>query len=334
MPEHKRKAIALLSGGLDSLLAAKIVQDEGVEVIGLHLTSPFGCKTHVEDSAKSLGIRLICRDKGESYLDRMASPKYGYGKSVNPCLDCRILMFVEGEKILSEEGADFIVTGEVLGQRPMSQQRNAMELIDRKSPLQDRILRPLSAHLFAPTLPEREGWVNRERLFSLQGRSRREQLDMALKYQLTAFSAPGGGCLLTEVEFSPRFKDFFLNKHFNTSEEKMTQSELLRCGRHFRITPHTKIIVARDQKENEVLEAKWKDAGGIIFYPTGFGGPSVICLGEASGSVTTIIGQIIRRYGKIRDGETPQIKFESLSGSGTFLAPNAITDEEIKVWRL
>jgi tRNA-specific 2-thiouridylase len=334
MPNQTRKAIALMSGGLDSLLAAKVIQDQGVEVIGLHLLSPFGCREDVEKSAQALGIRLICRDKGEAYLDLVANPKYGYGKSVNPCVDCRIYMFQIAEIVMQEEGADFVVTGEVLGQRPMSQQRTAMELIDRKSPLEDRILRPLSAHLFEPTLPEREGWVSREALYGVQGRSRREQLDMAERLNLTAFSAPGGGCLLTEMAFAPRFKDFFAHAHYATTEEKLIQSELLRHGRHFRSSPRAKIIVARDQKENELLESKWRPAGGTLFYPIGFGGPSVLALGTVEEEEKRLIGEVILRYGKVKADENPQIAFEARDGQGVYPVTKPISDEQLGELRL
>lgn len=334
MDSPKRKAIALLSGGLDSLLAAKIIQEEGVDVIGLHLVSPFGCRENVETAAASLGIRLIFRDKGESYLDMVKKPKYGYGKSVNPCIDCRIFMFEMAEKVRLEENADFIITGEVLGQRPMSQQRVSMDIIDRKSGMEDKILRPLSARLFDPTLPEREGWVSRDRLHAINGRSRREQFSLVQNYDIkTAYSAPGGGCLLTELAFAPKLRDFHKNEHFENSTERLAQSELLRYGRHFRLGPEFKFIVARDERENNIFEEKWLNANGTLFYPDSFLGPNAVALGKIDETARKLIGEVIVRYGKCKD-KPGRIAYKSLSDSGTYEVVGPISEERLGALRL
>jgi tRNA-uridine 2-sulfurtransferase len=333
MEGQKPKAIALLSGGLDSLLAAKIVQAEGVEIIGLHLLSPFGCREDVQKTADSLGIRLIIREKGEPYLDMVKNPKYGIGRSVNPCIDCRIFMFDIAEKVRREEGADFIITGEVLGQRPMSQQRVSMDLIDRKSGMEDSILRPLSARLFPPTHPERVGWVNRERLHAISGRSRKEQFALIENYGVSNFSAPGGGCLLTELAFAPKLRDFYKNEHYENSTERLAQSELLRYGRHFRPNGDFKFIVSRDEKENALLEEKWRNANGTFFYPDSFLGPNAVALGKMTESARHLIGEVIVRYGKCKE-KPGRIAYQSMLESGTYEVQAPISEERLGALRL
>lgn len=294
----KPKAIALLSGGLDSLLAAKIVKDEGVEVVGLHLISPFGCQEDVEKRAAAIGVPLLMRDKGNAYLDLVKKPQHGYGRAMNPCVDCRIYMFEIAQRVMEEEGADFIVTGEVLGQRPMSQVRSSLELIDRKSKIADRILRPLSAKAFEPTLAEREGWVSREKLFDIRGRQRTEQLELVRKLEITDYGSPGGGCLLTVENFAPRVRDFFEHEHFKDEEERRAQSELLRFGRHFRLHDSAKVVVSRNADENPVLETAWGKTGGTFLFPEAFPGPLAILLGTAGELEIKTAGALIARYGK------------------------------------
>ncbi len=336
MEAKTHKAIALLSGGLDSMLAAKIVKDAGIEVLGLHLFSPFGCRDEVQKAAKALDIKLLVKDKGEAYLELVGNPKYGYGKAMNPCIDCRIYMFQMAEVVMEQEGAEFIVTGEVLGQRPMSQQRTSMELIDRKSGIEDRILRPLSAHHFEPTLPEREGWIKREDLFAISGRQRKEQLALVEKYGITEYSAPGGGCLLTETSFAGRLKDFYKHEHHTNSDERRVHSELLRFGRHFRISDKTKVIVARDEKENEELESRWTQANAAFFFPVAHNGPSAVLLGDCGEPEKNLVGELIARYskGKGKEGNETEIRFESKGGSGTYLAARPISDERLEEYRL
>lgn len=333
MKTTRPKAIALLSGGLDSLLSAKLVKDEGVEVLGLHLLSPFGCREEVARRASAIGVPVQFREKGTQYLDLIKSPKYGRGRAMNPCIDCRIFMFEFAERVLQEEGADFIVTGEVLGQRPMSQQRKAMDLIDRKSPLEDRILRPLSAHAFPPTLAERMGWVKRENLLNIRGRGRDEQLRLKAAYGLTDYSSPGGGCLLTETAFNGRLKDFFAHDHFNDEKERLAQSELLRVGRHFRIDPGIKIVVSKNAAESETLRDRYQSVKGTLLEPDGFSGPSAIVLGDFNSRAKRIAGGLIARYGK----PIPEaiIRFvNSKSEEGEIPLPAAITPEELEEYRL
>lgn len=300
-----------MSGGLDSTLATKLILDQGIEVIGLFLTSPFGCKENVEDVAKHLGIQLKVVDKGTAYLDLIRNPKYGYGKNMNPCIDCRIYMFNIAERIMEEEGADFIITGEVLGQRPMSQHRDAMDIIDRDSATEGLVLRPLSAKYHPPTLPEREGWVDREKLLDITGRGRSEQLKWAELLQLKAYTAPGGGCLLTDVNFSVRLKHFFeRNTH-----PSMTEVKLLRYGRYFDLSDGSALVVGRDAEENNQLqkisEADVREGKLTLLRPY-FTGPVAVLFGGSPGreGILSEAAALIAKYAKkgIIDDQIIEVK--------------------------
>jgi tRNA U34 2-thiouridine synthase MnmA/TrmU len=319
----KRKAISLMSGGLDSTLATKLVLDQGIDVIGLYLDSPFGCNENVVKVAKHLNIPLRIVPKGMDYIDLVRDPKYGYGKNMNPCIDCRIYMFIAARKVMDEEGADFIVTGEVLGQRPMSQRRDAMEIIDRDSEMESLILRPLSAKNMLPTLPELEGWVDREKLLEISGRGRGQQMEWAAALELKEYAAPGGGCLLTDANFSGRLSELFQKKENPT----MVEFRLLRYGRHFDLSGGAHVIVGRDQEENGKLREESQqevDAGRMAFFQPLFSGPVAVLSGGFTPALFEEVGKIILRYGKkgldpeqtieVRRGETAsQLKVHSLS---------------------
>ncbi len=307
----KGRAISLLSGGLDSLLASRIVLDLGVEVIGLHFTSPL-CNAVKDDdgrrafrAARELAIRVIVRDKGEEYLDIIRHPKYGYGKNMNPCIDCRIYMLGLTRRVMEEEGASFVVTGEVIGQRPMSQRRETIRLIEKASGLDGLILRPLSARLLPPTLPEREGIVDRERLFDVSGRSRHRQYELVKDYGLKEFSCPAGGCLLTDPIFSRKLKDFLEQE----SAYDLRDIGLLRVGRHFRFAER-RFIFGRNREENEYLERVWADPYRLV-RPLGFKGPSGLVRGEMDEGTLGFVAALLGFYGK--ESGTP-IVFEVLDG--------------------
>ena len=273
------RAVGLLSGGLDSALAARLLLDQGIEVLGVHLESPTACRNEVREVAAELGIRLEVRPKGEEYLRLLRHPRYGYGRNMNPCIDCRIFMFQLGRPYLEEFGAQFVFTGEVLGQRPMSQTREAITLIDRRSGLEGWVLRPLSALHLPESEPEERGWVDRSRLLGLMGRGRTEQLALAQKYGLRHHQSPGGGCLLTDPKFSERLRDLF--DHSPESETSMDDVALLRIGRHVRVAGGIKIVLGRDAAENRRLE-EFARAGRWLVRPIGFGGPTALVCGEES----------------------------------------------------
>jgi tRNA U34 2-thiouridine synthase MnmA/TrmU len=251
--DMKRKAVGLLSGGLDSSLALKIVLDLGFEVVALNLKTPF-CLCDSPGScfsqkvADKFGVPIKRVFAGEDYLEIIKNPKHGYGRNMNPCLDCRIYLFKKAKELMEELGADFIFTGEVLGQRPMSQRKDAMNLIEKESGLKGRILRPLCAKLLTPTIPEKEGIIGREKLLAIQGRSRKKQLGLAQEFFLNEFSCPAGGCLLTDENFSKKLKESF---HHN--ESSLRHIYLLKIGRHFRLPNLSKLIVGRNKEENELL---------------------------------------------------------------------------------
>ncbi|HVP36240.1 MAG TPA: hypothetical protein VMT04_04530 [Terriglobales bacterium] len=257
----KKKAIGLLSGGLDSTLALRIVLDLGFEVIALNMKTPF-CTCdgrsgvcYSNKFAQEFGIKLVRIFGGDDYLEIVKNPKHGYGRNLNPCIDCRIFLFKKAKELMEKEGAEFIFTGDVLGERPMSQRLDAMKLIERESSLKGKVLRPLSAKLLEPTLPEKNGIIDRFALLNLQGRSRKRQIQLASDYQIRDYPCPAGGCLLTEENFARRLKDSFFH-----GEDTLRHISLLKIGRHFRLPVENgnerkglKLIVGRDQEENNYL---------------------------------------------------------------------------------
>ncbi len=253
----KRKAIAMFSGGLDSILATLVVKEQGVEVIAFHLASVF-CKSTFEGgvhpdvvaAADEIGVELHVESSSDGMLEMVKNPRYGFGKNLNPCIDCRMNTILQADKFRQKVGADFLITGEVLGQRPMSQNRGSIELIDRKTELEDILLRPLCAFRLNPTLPEREGWVNREAFPQITGRSRSIQLQLAKEFNITKYGSPAGGCYLTEIPFCKKLKDLLAIN----SSPSFDDIRLLKIGRHFRISDSVRVVMGRDHAENQLLE--------------------------------------------------------------------------------
>ena len=232
-----KKAVALISGGLDSVLAAKVVMEQGFEVLGLFFTSAFSKSygnenaTHAALVSKAIGMDLRVMDMGQEYVDMVRKPAHGYGKHMNPCIDCKIFMLSRARAVMHELGAPFVITGEVLGQRPMSQRRDTLSLIERDSGLKGMILRPLSAALLPPTSAEQNGLIQRERLLGISGRSRTVQLQLAERYGISGYSTPAGGCLLTDKNFSEKLRDLFDDKQ----DANQNDIRLLTVGRHYRL---------------------------------------------------------------------------------------------------
>ena len=271
-----KKCVALISGGLDSALAAKLMLEQSIEVQGLFLSMSWGCceKEKAHACAQQLGIPLMVLGVGDAYLDVIRKPKYGYGSGMNPCVDCRIYMFRIAKQYMEEIGAGFVVTGEVLGQRPMSQLRRPLGLIEAESGLEGLLLRPLSAQLLEPTLPELLGVVDREQLLRLAGRSRHEQMALAATNRISEYSTPAGGCLLTDEHFAKKAKDLFAHEEQPTTKDM----ELLAIGRHFRIGPKAKVILGRNELENLLLEGH-AQTGYRCIRPK-FAGPAALLAGE------------------------------------------------------
>lgn len=296
-----RKAVSLLSGGLDSLIATKIIVEQGIEVEALHFTSPFctcskggkGCGIQAVRSANELGIEVNVRTKGLEYLEIVKKPRHGYGRAMNPCVDCRIFMLKNTRQFMDEVGASFIVTGEVLGQRPMSQRTDTLRLIERESGLEGLIVRPLSARHFPPTIPEQEGIVNREKLLGITGRSRKGQYEFVHSRGLTEFSCPGGGCLLTDPIFAQKLRDLF------TYQQELTMMDvaLLKIGRHFRLDKKTKLILGRNQDENSRL-ASFHTPPSVLFNPVDFKGPVGLLIGIFYDDAIKQAANLMSCYGK------------------------------------
>ena len=256
--KEKKKIVALLSGGLDSTLAIKTMQKQGFEVSAVAIKTPFcdfdcgrGCGFEIREKADNLGVNLKTVYLGDEYIEMLKHPKHGFGSGMNPCIDCRAMMFEAGKKHMEEIGAEFIISGEVLGQRPMSQFAPALKKIEKLSNLEGKIVRPLSAALLPATDPEKNGLIKRKDLGMIRGRSRKEQLKMAKEFGIEDPPNAGGGCLLTDPAFSLRAIDLF--KHIETPTTN--DIDLLKIGRHFRLDQNTKLIVGRNKDENEIMHA-------------------------------------------------------------------------------
>ena len=249
------KALGLLSGGLDSTLAMKLILDQGIEVFAVKYSSPFcqcdqGGACQAAEVAGKLDIPLKIIQKGESYLEIVRNPKYGHGSGINPCIDCRIFMFKNAVQYAEEIGASFIFTGEVLGQRPMSQHLRAMQIIEKESGLAGKLVRPLCARLLPETEAEKNGWLDREKLLGFQGRTRKPQIALADDLGITGYACPAGGCLLTDKNYARKMRDLFVHSDTVT----MRDAQLLKIGRHFRIGG-CKIIAGRNERDNTLLAA-------------------------------------------------------------------------------
>lgn len=293
------RGLVLLSGGLDSTLAAKLIQEQGIEVVAINFKSPFclcgkgGCGA--AGMAKQLGIPLKTVAIGEEYLEVIRNPKHGYGKNMNPCIDCRIFMIKKAKEMLKEFRASFLFTGEVLGERPMSQHRKALEIIEKETGLEGRILRPLSAKFFPETEAERKGWVDRERLLDIRGRSRKRQIQLATALNIQDFPCPAGGCLLTYKEFGIKIKDLF--KH--NKQVTLKDISLLKVGRHFRLGEN-RIIVGRSEVENKQL-MMMKDESDYCFEVPNCGSPITLLQGPKRRIAIQKAAALTLRYSDRKD---------------------------------
>jgi tRNA-specific 2-thiouridylase len=285
------KTLALFSGGLDSILAVKLIQEQGLDVVGVCFESPFFSSDKAAQSAHHIGLSLKVVDITESLLQIVLNPRHGYGKGLNPCIDCHELMFKTAGEMLKDEKADFIISGDVVGQRPMSQNLRSLSTISYGSGYKDLILRPLSAKRLQETVPETQGWVIRQRLLGLSGRSRQPQIELAKKFGIEAYPAPAGGCLLTEKVFSRRLKDLLsFNPNFSRRD-----IELLKRGRNFRLGDNAKIVVGRNQKENEVISSLRKEED-TLFRVESFPGPTVLATGNLTMEVIELAAAITVSY--------------------------------------
>lgn len=293
------KAVALISGGLDSILAARMIQAQGIDIIPVNFNIPFyqeACDKENRGSLfdfvkSSLRSELMVSDISEEYLRLLFNPEYGFGAHMNPCVDCRVLMLVKARELMVKLNAKFIVTGEVLGQRPMSQHKRALGLIEQKSALEGLLLRPLSAKHLAPSVPENNGWVNRDRLLNISGRSRKAQINLANEFGIKDYPNASGGCLLTDRQFSERLKDLMSHEGLSLRNIK-----LLKLGRHFRVEKNIKLIVGRNERENKLLEAS-AQKGDYLFMPEEhIAGPTCLGLGNFNKDQLALAASIACRY--------------------------------------
>jgi tRNA-specific 2-thiouridylase len=274
---QKKRALGLFSGGLDSMLAAALLREQGIEVTGVAFTTPFFGAERARESAAHLNIPLIEQDITTIYYPLLDAPPHGFGSRHNPCIDCHILMLREAGALLEARGFDLLFTGEVLGQRPMSQHRGSLILVARESGYPELVLRPLSAKLLAPTRPELLGWVDRERLLDISGRSRKRQMELASRYDITKYPSPAGGCLLTDPRYAARLKELLAR----SGKPSRRDLELLKWGRHFRLPGGAKVVVGRTHKENEAISRLLAD-GDLVLRVQGYPGPLVLVPQAAS----------------------------------------------------
>ncbi len=300
----KVKALGLLSGGLDSILAVELIGRQGIEVVAFNVKTPFCVPkkdgtSEAQQAADQLKVPLKVLRVDKDYLRMLRNPKYGYGKNMNPCIDCKIFMIRKAKKYANEIGAGFIFTGEVLGERPKSQHYPALRIIEVDSGLKGKLLRPLSAKLLPETAAERKGFVNRAKLLSIQGRSRKPQFALAKEYGITSYPSPAGGCLLTCEEYSKKLRDLLANKKRVSTHD----IELLRVGRHFRLGKN-KIIVGRNQAENKTL-TQLKAPFDFFFELPNIVGPTTLLQGSKTKKAIEWAAKLTAFYS---DAETSEVK--------------------------
>jgi len=287
------------------MLAADVIRAQGIDVLALFFETPFFKSGKAKKSARAMDLPFRVVDITRRHLEVVKKPKHGYGGNMNPCIDCHALMFRIAGEMLEEEGADFVFTGEVLGQRPMSQNKRSLELVAAESGLNRLLLRPLSAKLIAPTIPEEKGWIQRERLLDFKGRSRKPQMALAQRFNIMEYPSPAGGCLLTEKGFSRRLKDLLTSK----VDVETGELELLKLGRHFRIAPHTKIVVGRNKKENETIRSLAGE-NDTVLRSVSVPGPTVLVSGELPENTLDIACAITVAYSDAGELDAGEVRIE------------------------
>ncbi len=318
------KAIGLLSGGLDSVLAIKLVVDQGVEVVALNIVLPFvGSRSdRAEPAAEWLGVRLVKMKVGRDYIEVLRNPRYGYGKGFNPCIDCRVYMLGLARRLMEREGADFVVTGDVLKQRPKSQTQDALNIEDKCSGLKGLIVRPLSAKCLLRTVPEREGILDRDRFLELSGRNRKPQLELAAELGLTEYSTPAGGCPLTNREFAIKARTLF-SRVQNISVNDLA---LLRQGRHF-YAGGAHIIVGKSQQENCSLLALKEPNDDVELRVPDIGSPVTILRGAVTTSTLVAAAKLTAAYSDSRSDEVVEVKYSGPGMEGSIIVEQSAGEQ-------
>lgn len=337
-----RKAVALISGGLDSMLATQLILAQGIHVEGLNFFTGFCVEGHThairkKDQVKQkrnnalwvaeqLGIKLHIIDIVEEYKTIVLNPKHGYGANLNPCLDCKIFMVGRARQWMEEQGFDFIITGEVIGQRPKSQRKVTMPIVASESGAHDRLLRPLCAKNLPPTMPEREGWVQRELLANFSGRSRKPQIALAKHFNIEEYAQPAGGCcFLTDESYSAKLADLWQAR--NKREYELDDIMLLKVGRHLRPRPHFKVIIGREEGENNFLEGYRHQF--IHLRPISHLGPLALIDGEASAEDIYLAARLLARFTHGRDCAQVIIEINSLEGAVSSLPVQPLLADDI-----
>ncbi len=330
------KAVALYSGGLDSTLAILAVMNQGVDVTAITFLNHFGCDISDRSSCSKdpfaasvkFGFKVKLAHLSDKFLKIVKNPHHGHGRNMNPCVDCRILMLKEAKDFMNLTGADFIITGEVLGQRPMSQRKECFPMIDKEAGLKGFVLRPLSARLLPLTVPEEKGLVSRDLLYDFNGRSRKPQMSLARELGLTEYPAPAGGCLLTEPIYAFKLKDLLAHN----ANPEYTDINLLRIGRHFRFSPDCKIIVGRDKDENAAIRAMTGDEDYVLKVE-GTGSPLTVLRGKVTDSALMCAASLCARYSDAK--HFPEVDVTVMLSNKRFnLKVNPATNEMIATYRI
>jgi len=339
---QQRKAVALISGGLDSMLAAKTVMEQGIHVEGINFFTGFCVEGHTHAIrakepnkpkrnnalwvAEQLGIKLHIVDVIEEYKKVLVNPKHGYGAHLNPCLDCKIFMVNKAKAWIVENGFDFIITGEVIGQRPMSQRRDTMPIIAQQSGADDRLLRPLCAKNLPETLPERAGWVAREKLHGITGRSRKPQMALANQFGFKEYSQPAGGCcFLVDKSYSAKLVDLWRAQ--GSKDYELDDVMLLKVGRHIRPAPHFKLIVSREEGENRFLQGYKNDY--VSLSATRHNGPLVLLDGDPSAEDLFLAARITARFGQGREAAQVDVAITDKNGFERVVSVMPLPQEEL-----
>ncbi len=317
------RAISLLSGGLDSQLAVRLLQRQGIEVHAIVFKSEFFNTAPALRAAQTLGTPVITVDFTRTILSLILNPRHGFGEHMNPCIDCHTAMIREAGKVMERDHFDFISTGEVLRQRPMSQNKTALDLVARESGYPDHLLRPLSAKLLPPTIPETRGWVDRKQLLAIEGRGRKPQIELARQMGISDYPQPAGGCLLTDPRYSERVKE--LQKHEGLADIHLVK--LLRIGRHFRIGG-AKLIVGRNRMENEIIEQA-AQPDSILLKSESVPGPSALLSGTEDTGTLAMAASICARYADCHAGEAADIAI-SQGGEQTNMRIIPATEDNIR----
>ncbi|MFA5903164.1 MAG: tRNA 4-thiouridine(8) synthase ThiI [Desulfobacula sp.] len=314
------KGLGLCSGGLDSMLSALLLQRQGIMVSFISFETPFFSSASAKKAALQTDIPLRTVDITDDYMKMMKNPNAGFGKNMNPCMDCHSLMFSKAGEILKSEGFDFLFSGEVVGQRPKSQNKNSLRYVEKNSGFEGLILRPLSAKLLPVTQMEKSGLVDREKLMDISGRSRKMQFQMAKDFGIKEYPSPAGGCLLTDKIFSARLRDLMEIQVIFDKQEL----HLLKYGRHFRLDPKTKVIVGRSQQDNEQLMKHYQEHTDALLKHSTLPGPDVILTGDASRKNIETAALICAGYTKSLGGEMSPIRFTKDGDNGVILVKKGL----------